>query len=77
MSGRAHSRICANDPITLGLTSPLFVNFLGDKGFENLGRDRGEKSVLTRSPETGEEIRVPVEVWDQIDQARALRLPDL
>jgi acetyltransferase-like isoleucine patch superfamily enzyme len=47
-----------------------FVSVKG-KLVEEVERSRGE--VLARSPETGEEIRVPVEVWDRVDPRRALR----
>ena len=47
-----------------------FVSVMG-RLVEEIGRD-GE-DVVARSPETGEEIRVPASLWARIDPALALR----
>jgi acetyltransferase-like isoleucine patch superfamily enzyme len=50
-----------------------FVSRMGRLVVE-VGRETG--FVVARSPETGEEIRVPEETWSRIDPGRKLKPPD-
>jgi acetyltransferase-like isoleucine patch superfamily enzyme len=60
-------------PHALVLGNPArIVGFVSERGKLVVEVDRVGDAILARSPETGEQIRVPVEDWRRIDPDRAL-----